>query len=354
MWQEAQPVLAGVRVLDLSLQLPGPYATRLLADLGAEVHRIEPPGGDPARAFPSLYGEVNAGKQVEEVDLKSDAGRARVLGLARDCDVLVEGFRPGVLARLGVSYEAVAETNPGVIYCSISGYGQEGERADKPGHDLTYHADAGTLAQEGPSSANVPPLPYADLASGLMAAMTISAALVGRATSGEGAHLDVSMADVMASWTFPVALPRRAGELDLFSSTAHYGVFDTADGRRIALGIVHEQHFWERFCDEFDLADERSSTFAERQHDHQRLRQRLEALLARLPAQDVLSRAARVDVPAAMVLRPQDVLDSAHFQHRGLIRSTASGARYAHPVLFGRSSRKPSPEGESTTTGATS
>lgn len=353
MWQSALPVLTGIRVLDLSLQLPGPYATRLLADMGAEVHRIEPPGGDPARAFPSLYTEVNAGKKVQEVDLKSDSGRRRVLDLARECDVLVEGFRPGVLARLGLSYEVVAQTNPGVIYCSISGYGQDGERAGKPGHDLTYHADAGTLAQNGPCAAIVPPLPIADLASGLMAATTINAALVGRATSGEGAHLDVSMADVMASWTFPVALPRAAGEVDLFGSTPHYGVFDTADGHRIALGIVHEQHFWERFCDEFGLADERSSTFEGRQQDHQRLRHRLETLFAGLPAADVIARTTRVDVPAAMVLRPEDVLDSAPFQHRGLIRSSGFGARYAHPVRFAIASAAASLGGDSSTTGVT-
>lgn len=353
MWQAALPVLTGIRVLDLSLQLPGPYATRLLADMGADVHRIEPPGGDPARAFPSLYTEVNVGKMVEEVDLKSDAGLGRVLDLACDCDVLVEGFRPGVLARLGLGYEAVAQTNPGVIYCSISGYGQVGERSDKPGHDLTYHADAGTLAQDGPSSSSVPPLPIADLASGLMAATTISAALVGRATSGEGAHLDVSMADVMASWTFPVALSRAAGEVDLFGSTPHYGVFDTADGHRIALGIVHEQHFWERFCDEFGLADERSSTFEGRQQDHQRLRLRLETLFAGLPAADVIARTTRVDVPAAMVLRPEDVLDSAPFQHRGLIRNSGFGARYAHPVRFTTATAAASLERDSSTTGAT-
>jgi crotonobetainyl-CoA:carnitine CoA-transferase CaiB-like acyl-CoA transferase len=353
MWQAALPVLTGIRVLDLSLQLPGPYATRLLADMGADVHRIEPPGGDPARAFPSLYTEVNVGKMVEEVDLKSDAGLGRVLDLACDCDVLVEGFRPGVLARLGLGYEAVAQTNPGVIYCSISGYGQVGERSDKPGHDLTYHADAGTLAQDGPSSSSVPPLPIADLASGLMAATTISAALVGRATSGEGAHLDVSMADVMASWTFPVALSRAAGEVDLFGSTPHYGVFDTADGHRIALGIVHEQHFWERFCDEFGLADERSSTFEGRQQDHQRLRLRLETLFAGLPAADVIARTTRVDVPAAMVLRPEDVLDSAPFQHRGLIRNSGFGARYAHPVRFTTVTAAASLESDSSTTGAT-
>lgn len=334
MWQEARPVLAGVEVLDLSLQLPGPYTTRLLSDLGAEVHRVEPPGGDPARAFPSLYGEVNAGKRIEEVDLKCDAGRARVLELARSCDVLVEGFRPGVLERLGLGYGAVSAINPEVIYCSISGYGQEGERRDKPGHDLIYHADAGTLAQEGPASSNVPPLPYADLASGLMAAMTITAALAGRSAGSGGAHLDVSMADVMASWTFPVALQRRAGDIDLFGCTPHYGVFETADGRRIALGIVHEQHFWERFCDEFGLADERDSTFAERQQDHRRLRDLLGSLLAGLQAEDILVRSTRVDVPAALVLRPEDVLESAPFQARGLVRSTSSGARYSHPVRF--------------------
>jgi crotonobetainyl-CoA:carnitine CoA-transferase CaiB-like acyl-CoA transferase len=351
MWQAALPVLTGIRVLDLSLQLPGPYATRLLADMGAEVHRIEPPGGDPARAFPSLYNEVNAGKKLEEVDLKSDTGLRRVLDLARECDVLVEGFRPGVLARLGLSYEVVAQTNPGVIYCSISGYGQDGERSGKPGHDLTYHADAGTLAQDGPSSASVPPLPIADLASGLMAATTISATLVGRADSGKGAHLDVSMADVMASWTFPVGLSRAAGEVDLFGSTPHYGVFDTADGQRIALGIVHEQHFWERFCDEFDLADERSSTFEGRQRDHQRLRHRLEALFAGLPAAEIIARTTRVDVPAAMVARPEDVLDSAPFQHRGLIRSSGLRGMYAHPVRFATAPTAASPEGDPSITG---
>lgn len=354
MWQAARPVLTGVKVLDLSLQLPGPYATRLLCDLGAEVHRIEPPGGDPARAFPSLYGEVNAGKRVEQVDLKSDAGRARVLGLARECDVLVEGFRPGVLERLGVGYEAVARINPGVVYCSISGYGHDGERADKPGHDLTYHADAGTLAQGVPSFAAVPPLPYADLASGLMAAMTISATLVGRATSGKGAHLDVSMADVMASWTFPVALPHEAGEVDLFNHTPHYGVFDTANGQRIALGIVHEQHFWERFCDEFDLTDERDSTFAARQKDYHRLRHRLESLFARLPAEDILARTARADVPAAMVLRPVDVLDSAPFRERGAIRSSESRPRYAYPVRFATDLTNPSHEGPASAPGVES
>ncbi|PKH37290.1 Crotonobetainyl-CoA:carnitine CoA-transferase CaiB [Nocardioides alpinus] len=353
MWQAALPVLNGIRVLDLSLQLPGPYATRLLADMGADVHRIEPPGGDPARAFPSLYTEVNVGKEVEEVDLKSDAGLRRVLDLARDCDVLVEGFRPGVLARLGLGYEAVAQANPGVIYCSISGYGQDGERADKPGHDLTYHADAGTLAQDGPSSSSVPPLPIADLASGLMAATTISAALVGRADTGAGAHLDVSIADVMASWTFPVALSRAAREVDLFGSTPHYGVFDTADGHRVALGIVHEQHFWERFCDEFDLADERSSTFEERQRDHQRLRRRLETLFAGLTAAEVIARTTQVDVPAAIVQRPEDVLDSAPFERRGLIRGSGFRGRYAHPVRFATTSTAASPEGDSSTPGAT-
>lgn len=351
MWQAALPVLTGIRVLDLSLQLPGPYATRLLADMGAEVHRIEPPGGDPARAFPSLYNEVNVGKKMEAVDLKSDTGLRRVLDLARECDVLVEGFRPGVLARLGLGYEVVAETNPGVIYCSISGYGQDGERSGKPGHDLTYHADAGTLAQDGPSSASVPPLPIADLASGLMAATTISATLVGRAASGKGAHLDVSIADVMASWTFPVGLARAAGEVDLFGATPHYGVFDTADGHRIALGIVHEQHFWERFCDEFDLADERSSTFEERQRAHQRLRHRLEALFAGLPAEEIIDRTTRVDVPAAMVVRPEDVLDSAPFQHRGLIRGSGLRGRYAHPVRFATGPAAAYPAGDPSSTG---
>ena len=150
-------VLAGVSVLDLSIWRPGPYATSLLCGLGADVLKVEPPGGDPMRQYAALFAEVNAGKRSVVLDLKDPADRARGLALATGADVVVEGFRPGVLGRLGLDEGAVRAVNPDVIYCSISGYGQTGPRALLPGHDANYQAWAGSLAPEG-GPATMPPL----------------------------------------------------------------------------------------------------------------------------------------------------------------------------------------------------
>ena len=138
-------LLAGVRVLDLSIFRPGPYATQLLVEMGAEVVKVEPPGGDPMRAYPGLFAVLNAGKRSAAVDLKDAAGRAAVLALAAGADAVIEGFRPGVVAKLGVDDGAVRQVNPSVVYCSISGYGQTGSLVDVPGHDVNYQAWAGGL-----------------------------------------------------------------------------------------------------------------------------------------------------------------------------------------------------------------
>ncbi|MFL6241444.1 MAG: CoA transferase, partial [Acidimicrobiia bacterium] len=127
-------LLAGVRVLDLSIWRPGPYATQLLVEMGADVVKIEPPGGDPMRVFPTLFAVLNAGKRSAAVDLKIEAGRKAVLARAEEADVVVEGFRPGVVRSLGVDDESVRRVNPDVVYCSISGYGQHGPLAEHPGH----------------------------------------------------------------------------------------------------------------------------------------------------------------------------------------------------------------------------
>ncbi len=128
--------LAGVRVLDLSIWRPGPYATSLLCALGADVVKVEPPGGDPMRHYRGLFEEINAGKRSVVLDLKTPPGRHRAETLASEADILVEGFRPGVMARLGLDEPRLRPLNPGLVYCSISGYGQEGARAQVPGHDV--------------------------------------------------------------------------------------------------------------------------------------------------------------------------------------------------------------------------
>ena len=203
-WRLSSPsLLSDVSVLDLSIWRPGPYATSLLVGLGADVVKVEPPGGDPMRHYPELFESVNAGKRSIMLDLKEPdgAGRRRALDLAAEADVIVEGFRPGVMARLGLG----AGRGPGpepwcrvLLHLGLRAARSAGRGT--PGHDLNYQAWAGALAPDG-GAAVMPPLPLADLASGMTAAFGICAALLGRGAGGPGTYLDISMTDVMATWT---------------------------------------------------------------------------------------------------------------------------------------------------------
>ena len=150
-------LLDGMRVLDAGVWRPVPHGTQMLADLGAEVLKIEPPGGDPMRTFPQLFRYVAGHKRSIELDLRSDAGRARALELVAGAHVFTEGWRPGVAARLGLSYDDVRARNPSIIYCSISGYGQSGPYVDLPGHDVNYQALAGAVAPR--NDTEIPTIP---------------------------------------------------------------------------------------------------------------------------------------------------------------------------------------------------
>ena len=142
-------LLEGVRILDLGIWRPVPYATQLLVEMGADVIKVEPPGGDPMRVFPELFAVLNAGKRNIVVDLKNEDGVAHVLALVTDADAVIEGFRPGVADRLGVGYDSLRAVNPAIVYCSISGYGADGPLAQVPGHDVNYQAYAGVLRPRG-------------------------------------------------------------------------------------------------------------------------------------------------------------------------------------------------------------
>jgi crotonobetainyl-CoA:carnitine CoA-transferase CaiB-like acyl-CoA transferase len=304
--------LDAVKVLDLSIWRPGPYATFLLAQCGADVLKVEPPGGDPMRYYPQLFASVNAGKRSLVLDLKEPGEVARALELARQADVVVEGFRPRVVGRLGLHYAAVRELNPAVIYCSISGYGQEGPRAQLPGHDVNYQAWAGSLAPEG-GPATMPPLPSADLASGLTAAFGICAALMGRIQSGEGTFLDISMTNVMATWTGPPAHgPHDSGSADTTSegSVPGYGLYATSDGLQVALGVVNEPHFWAALCRELGLETAASLTFAERSARARELHGAVMAAVALRGRDELVGALSRAHVPVAPVLDRAAVLAS--------------------------------------------
>ncbi|CAI7978328.1 alpha-methylacyl-CoA racemase [Frankia sp. Hr75.2] len=256
--------LEGLRVLDLSTLLPGPLATLILADAGADVVRIErPPAGDEMRSYePRLgptsanYALLNRGKRAFAADLKDPATLRKVRGMAAVADIVVEQFRPGVARRLGLGYDDVRALNPTVVYCSITGYGQSSPQASRAGHDLNYLAESGLLNVVR-DSAGHPPLPpsvLADIAGGTYpAVLNILLALHQRERTGSGAHLDVSMAhnlQVLAYGYFAThqasrQWPRPGGEL-LTGGSPRYRIYPTADGRHLAVAAL-EERFWRRF-----------------------------------------------------------------------------------------------------------
>lgn len=250
------PGLENIRLLDLSRLLPGPYCTMLLADLGAEVIKVEEPGrGDYARELlTGIFYAVNRNKKSITVNLKEAEGREIIYRLAERVDVVVESFRPGVVARLKVAYEDLRQINPQIIYCSLSGYGQDGPYRLWPGHDLNYLSIAGVLSL--PGGVDCPParpgLPVVDLCAAMFAALAILSAFITRSHTGVGQYLDVGMSDAIFSW-----VSTRVGEymlsgIETTPAEMPYlnptnDVFETADGKQISLGVV-EEHFWEKFC----------------------------------------------------------------------------------------------------------
>lgn len=307
-------LLAGVRVLDLSIWRPGPYATSLLCALGADVMKVEPPGGDPMRHYTELFEGVNAGKRSLVLNLKDPRDRAQAMELAHQADVVVEGFRPGVMERLGLDEPVVRAANPGVVYCSISGYGQHGELAQVPGHDVNYQARAGALAPEG-GTATMPPLPVADLASGMAAAFGICAALLGRGQSGAGTYLDLSMTDVMATWTgaasaTPVTAP--TGRVAP-KKVPGYGLFATRGEGQVALGVVSEQHFWTGLCHELGLSELADLPFEERTGRGAELNDAITASIAGRERDELVAALLHAGVPVAPVFDRVSMVASAPF-----------------------------------------
>lgn len=334
--------LSGIAVVDLTWNLPGPYASFLLADLGATVTRVEPPKGDPARAMPGLFAALNRGKASITLDLRSDDGKARLAELVRGADVVLEGFRPGVAERLGCSADQVRAINPAAIYCSISAYGQAGPLRDLPGHDLDAQALAGVchLGRDAHGHPHGLPLPVADLSASMAAAASVVAALYARdrGPRGErGATLDVAMLDGAVSWAhvwsqvdlagdararLPRGLRRLAGgwleRIDRLRLHAlpHYGTFRCSDGRYVAIGIVDENHFWRALCEELGAPRLGGLPMASRAALGPALRRWIAIRLRTAPSTAWLSRLAARDIPVAPVLDPAEALRHPHVAAR--------------------------------------
>jgi crotonobetainyl-CoA:carnitine CoA-transferase CaiB-like acyl-CoA transferase len=329
-------LLDGMRVLDAGIWRPMPYATQLLADLGAEVTKLEPPGGDPMRGFPELFDDVASNKRSVTLDLRTDDGRARALELVAGVDVFCEGWRPGVADRLGVGDDAVRAANPSIIYCSLSGFGQNGDLVTRPGHDVNYQALAGALARAGDTEPPpIPRVPVADLAGGLFAAFAICAAWAKRLRTGEGERIDVAMADVVASWVGPYGSTAVAGSDEPMRGSAGYGVFRCADGGFVALGVLAEDHFWNAVCTALGIADLAGMQYRDRLRAVERCNEAVAVKLAQLERHDALARLEAAGAPATPVLTPDEMGAEPHFRARGVIVEEPDGRRrVAFPAVL--------------------
>ncbi|HHH41027.1 MAG TPA: CoA transferase [Chloroflexi bacterium] len=347
--------LAGIRVLDLSRVLAGPFCTMLLADYGAEVIKVEAPGrGDDTRHWgpPWAGGEsayflaVNRNKRSLTLNLKHEEGRRILRELVARSDVLIENFKVGTTRRLGLDYESLRPLNPGLIYCSITGYGQTGPYRDRPGYDFVIQAEGGIMSITGPAEGEPHKVGVAivDITAGLFAATAILAALHHRERTGEGQYIDVALLDAQVAWLANVAqnylvsgeTPRRYG--NAHPNIVPYEVFPTADGY-IAVGIGNDRQY-RRFCQvagRMDLwEDERFQTNPGRVEHREELVPRLQALFRTRPTAAWLELLHEAKIPAGPINDVAQVLNDPHVLARGMVQTvdhpTAGTIRLVGPV----------------------
>jgi crotonobetainyl-CoA:carnitine CoA-transferase CaiB-like acyl-CoA transferase len=334
------PPLEGLRVLDLSRLLPGPFATLLLADFGADIIKIEAPrGGDYARWYPphaagtsALFGALNRNKRSIALDLKHPDGAALLRRMVRSADVLIESFRPGVMDRLGVGYEALRQENPALIYCAITGFGQTGPMAQRAGHDLNYLAVSGLLSTGGDGDRVVPPgFQAADIAGGsLYGVIGVLAALYDRQRTGLGRLVDVSMTDGVAGFGLMLHAKQHldhqpvdpGGDL-LAGGRPCYRVYQCADQRHLAVAAL-EPKFWTALCAALSiphLVHDGLATGAR----GQAVITELQAIFSQQPRDAWIAQLANEDVCVEPVLTMDEVGDHPLAQHAGWLGTHSAG-----------------------------
>jgi crotonobetainyl-CoA:carnitine CoA-transferase CaiB-like acyl-CoA transferase len=316
----AQPwlPLAGVCVVDFSMFVPGPFCSALLADLGAEVIKVEQPKGDPGRSYvPVQFNTENRNKRSIAIDLKKPESRSVVEKLVGKADIVLEGFRPGVAKRLGIDYSSLSKVKSSLIYCSISGYGQTGPWRERPGHDVNYVAAAGALAFPGhwlkpPARSS---LPVADMGGGAFAAIAVLSSLFEKKQTGKGAYLDLSLFESAFFWASmrhsldPKVDPRA----HIFPVN---DVFETADGKRLTLGIL-EEHFWNNFVTIVpELAVPDYSSDEKRRANGDALSRLLEKTMKTRTAAEWMRLLEAADVPADLCVTPGEAMHNAQLEER--------------------------------------
>jgi len=330
--------LSGILVLDFTTLLPGPLATLMLAEAGAEVIKIERPEGEDMRARgggavadDAAFAQLNRGKKGLTINLKNESDRNRLHPLLEKADVLVEQFRPGVMSRLKLGFEDVRKINPKIVYCSISGYGQEGPRAGEAGHDINYQGRTGLLAlQPGPiEKPVVPPALIADIGGGTMpAVINILLGLRQRDATGEGVHLDIAMTDAMFTfawyaWAIGHATGKfpAPGELRLVGASPRYQLYPTRDGKIVACGAL-EQKFWLAFCNTIGLP----ASLMNDAPDPEATKTAIAEIIKRDTSEHWHPKFAAADCCVTIMASLEEALHDPHFVERGLFAYKVTGA----------------------------
>ena len=345
----SQP-LSGVRVLDLSRLLPGAYASQMLADFGADVMKIEEPGSGDYGRYMSPHGPggmslfflaINRNKRSTTLNLKSPLGRAILLRMVRSADVVLESFRPGVLERLGLGYEQLKEANPAIIYCAISGYGQEGPARLRAGHDLNYQGYAGILDYNRGSNGEpaMPPTQLGDLAGGsYMAVVGILAALVGRTQTGEGRSIDVSMTEGVMS-LLPLATTAylntnnapKPGRSSLDGGLPCYNIYETKDGKHVTLAAL-EQKFWHTFCTHIGHLELLPFHQPRGREERDEAMNLLRAIFKTKTRDEWMVELADIDTCVGPVYTIDEALNDPHAQARGVTMASGSAGDTFHTL----------------------
>jgi alpha-methylacyl-CoA racemase len=340
------PPLQGIRVLDFSTLLPGPLASLILAEAGAEVIKVERPGpGEDMRAYPPQLGGMgggfamlNRGKKAIALDLRADGAARALLDLAPTIDIVIEQFRPGVMSRLGLGYEAFRAANPRIVYCAITGYGQSGARAQVAGHDLNYAAETGLLSLSVGSDGapGIPPALVADIGAGSYpAVVNILLALRHRDATGEGCFIDVAMADNLFTFLFwGLAMGNgtgtwpRAGQERLTGGSPRYRVYRTSDGRHLAVGAL-EDKFWQAFGAIAEIPEE----LRDDARDPEATLAAVAQVIAAKPAAHWHGVLGAADTCCSVVRTLEEAVRDLHFKARGLFDREVTLPSHVLPAL---------------------
>ncbi len=333
-------MLDGIRIIEIAQFYPGPFCTQILAEHRAEVIKVESSSGDPMRFNKEMFAAINRNKKSIVLNLKEEKGVKAFLDLAKKSDVIVEGFRPGVAKKLGIDYESVRRVNEKIIYCSISGFGQDSEFSDIPVHDINVLSMNGVCGITGLKVGRPvdPNIQLADFSSAMFATIAILMAIIKREKTGEGEYIDVSMYDSSFA-AIPLHTSRYlngGNDLEDFISNPGYEIYKTKDGL-VSLGIVNEPHFWRNLCIALKLEKYADLSYGERIKKYSEIKNEIKGKIREFTSKEIFELFRKSNLPFGVV---NDVLEGSKlYERRGLLAKSFYGKEYTvatFPVVYKR------------------